>query len=374
MKIGILTLTLHTNYGGILQAYALQTVLERMGHEVEVFNRPFTPSKTRWSQVPKRIVKKLLGRDVVIFSERKYNREAPVLNKAVWDFRKKYIHERIINSFDEIKEDDYDCIVVGSDQVWRPMYFKSQWGTGIEDAFLAFTKGWNIKRIAYAASFGVDTWEFTEEETAKCREAIKMFDAVSVREDSGLNLLKCHLGVDNAIQVVDPTMLLTKDDYKVLFEKTPTPRSEGNLLVYLLDVNKDKRELVQRIAKDKGLQPFSVNRALVKRTSAIEDRTLPSIESWLRGFYDAEFVLTDSFHACVFSILFDKALLVLGTKSGGNSRIESMLRLFDNQINCLLDIKSYTSCLSNINVHYSSQLYDNTKKLSQQFLEDYIIS
>ena len=67
MKIGILTLTLHTNYGGILQAYALQTVLERMGHEVEVFNRLFTPSKTRWSQIPKRLVKKLLGRDVVLF-------------------------------------------------------------------------------------------------------------------------------------------------------------------------------------------------------------------------------------------------------------------------------------------------------------------
>ena len=194
----------------------------------------------------KRIIKKLLGRDEMIFSERRYNREAAILNQHVWEFRKKYIHERIIDKLTDIKEGDVDCIIVGSDQVWRAKYFIEQWQTGIEDAFLAFTKGWNIKRIAYAASFGVDTWEYTPEETMKCREAIKMFDAISVREDSGIDLLKKHLNVD-AIQVVDPTLLLTKDDYRTLCETNQTPKSAGNLLVYILDTNKAAESVLRII-------------------------------------------------------------------------------------------------------------------------------
>ena len=324
MKIGIISLTLHTNYGGILQAYALQTVLERMGHEVEVLNRPFTPIKTKWKEIPKRIIKKLLGRDVVIFSERRYNREAPILNKAVWDFRKKYIHERIINSLHEIKEDDYECIVVGSDQVWRPRYFKQQWKTGIEDAYLAFTKGWNIKRIAYAASFGVDTWEYTDDETAKCREAIKMFDAVSVREDTGVDLVNQHLGI-NAVQMLDPTMLLTREDYTKIFTEVPTPKSAGSLLVYLLEVNKKKKFLVRRIEKERDLKAFSVNRALVRKAAPLEERAIPSVESWLRGLFEARFIITDSFHACVFCLIFDKPFLVIENKNRGVSRIQSLL-------------------------------------------------
>lgn len=332
MKIGILTLTLHTNYGGILQAYALQTVLERMGHEVEVLNRPFTPQRTKWNEIPKRIVKKLLGRDVVIFSERRYNREAPVINKAVWDFRKKYIHERLINSLHDIKEDDYECIVVGSDQVWRPRYFKSQWQTSIEDAYLAFTKGWKIKRIAYAASFGVDTWEYTEEETSRCREAIKMFDAISVREDSGMVLLKQYFGID-AMQVVDPTMLLNIEDYILLFNRAKTPQSDGNMLVYFLDVNNENMKLVKSIAKEHFLKPFAVNRSLVKNSLPIEDRILPSVENWLQGFSNADMVVTDSFHACVFSIIFGKSFVVLKNQYRGNSRIESILRCFSLKTN-----------------------------------------
>lgn len=273
----------------------------------------------------KRIIKKILGRDVIIFKERKQKREAPIVNRAVWDFRKKYIHERIINSLYEIKDNSYDCIIVGSDQVWRPKYFESQWQTGIDNAFLAFTKGWNIKCVAYAASFGVDTWEYGTIETQKCKESIKLFDSISVREDSAICLIKQNLGVD-AIQVVAPTLLLSKDDYIALFENVNTPPSDGNLLVYMLDVTKEKCGLVDRIAKGSGLKPFTINNSLEKQTSPLKDRILPSVETWLRGFYDAEMVVTDSFHACVFSIIFEKPFIVIGNKSRGMARFVSLFR------------------------------------------------
>lgn len=327
MKIAILSLVLHENYGGILQSYALQTVLERMGHTVEVLNRlPPYPS-TNWKEVPKRIVKKLIGRDEVIFKESRYKREAPILNKAVWDFRKKYIHERIINDFSEIKESDYDCIVVGSDQVWRPKYFKSQWGCGIENAYLSFTKGWNIKRIAYAASFGVDEWEYTEAETVKCIEAINDFDKVTVRENSGVNLVKNNLR-QFATCILDPTMILYSEDYNQLINNSDTAENTGSLLTYILDSSKEKMDVVKSVADSRGLIPFSVNNSFSKATSPIQDRILPSIEQWIKGFKDAELVITDSFHACVFSIIFNKPFIVIDNLDRGTSRIDNLLNKF----------------------------------------------
>lgn len=355
MKIAILSLVLHENYGGILQSYALQTVLERMGHTVEVLNRPPTYPSTKWKEIPKRIVKKLLGRDVVIFKESRYKREAATINKAVWNFRKKYIHERIINDFTEIKESDYDCIVVGSDQVWRPKYFKSQWGCGIENAYLSFTKGWNIKRIVYAASFGVDEWEYTEEETRVCAEYAKMFDLITVREDSGVNLVKKYFRIE-ATQVLDPTMLLDKVDYIKLIEESKTPKCGGSLLAYILNGSRDKVDFINNIAEEHNLKPFSVNNSFSKKTAPTEKRVLPSIVQWLRGFYDAEFVITDSFHACVFSIIFGKPFVALGNQDRGQSRFESLLQNFSISDRLLQDCKYNNIDLSSLMTSYNCDI------------------
>ena len=262
MKIGILSLVLHTNYGGILQSYALQTVLERLGHEVYVFNREQHYDKTRCKYIPKRFVKRIIGRDVVIFQEARYKKEAPIICQHIWNFRKKYIHECIIKSFDEIKKMNLDAIIVGSDQVWRPCYFKSQWNAGIENAFLSFTRDWKIKRIAYAASFGVNDWEFSDQETQLVAEAAKLFSAISVREDSGIKLLKEKLNL-NSIQVLDPTLLLSRDDYVKLVEKADIGKSSGNLLTYILNPSSKKTTFINEVAKAKGLIPFSVNNSNV---------------------------------------------------------------------------------------------------------------
>ena len=369
MKIAVLTLTLHTNYGGILQAYALQTILERMGHEVEVLNRPFKPSKTKWSQIPKRVIKKILGHDVIIFSEKRFYREAPTINHHIWEFRKKYIHERLVNSLAELKESDYDCIVVGSDQVWRPRYFKEQWQTGIEDAFLAFTKGWRIKRIAYAVSFGVDSWEYTNEETEKCREAIKMFDAISVRELSGVKLLKDNLYA-NASYAVDPTLLLNKQDYYSLFADRICKTSPNMLLVYILDKNNRNNALVNKIAQETGFTPLAINHFFVKKTDTVDKRVLPPIESWLKGFDEAKLVITDSFHASVFSLIFDKPLVIISDKERGNARINDLLDFLGNSISHLDGIKIYNDRCSSAGYNAQMKVLNLKRKQSFIYLSD----
>ena len=214
MKIGILTLPLHTNYGGILQAWALQTVLERMGHEVKVLSRDKKYKLTPFFwlvRVPSRIIRRMFGKKVGILNEVYYNKVQEQIRVNIEPTINQYVH-RDKRYLDKISEKDYDCFVVGSDQIWRPKYIKSTLKSTIENAFLGFAKEWNVHRISYAASFGTDEWEYTPEQTMIVRELIKKFAAVSVREKSGRDLCQKNLGI-NAEHLLDPTMLLSKEDW-----------------------------------------------------------------------------------------------------------------------------------------------------------------
>ena len=367
MKIGILTLPLHTNYGGILQAYALQTVLERMGHEVCLIEKRRVPLKLPLWKAPlsygKRIIKNLTGHPFPIFYEQKINRERPIVRQNTDKFINKYIKRRIVNDYSDIKETDFDAIVVGSDQIWRPKYFHD-----IEHAFLDFTEGWNIRRIAYAASFGTDEWEYTPEQTERCRELIKNFDAVSVRESSGVDLCRKCLDVD-AVHVLDPTMLLTKEDYIQLFENAKTPQSNGTLLCYILDETQVTTDLINKIAKAKNLVPFKVNSKVENKTAPLKDRVQPPVEQWLRGFFDAEFIITDSFHACIFSILFNKQFVVIGNIDRGLSRIKSLLSIFSLENQLITACKSLEISL----INYNKENEKLTQLRGQCFLKETIL-
>lgn len=334
MRIGILTLPLHTNYGGILQAYALQTVLERMGHEVVVFDTPNRMPLPPLKDIPKcflkRIIKKLLGRNQKIFYEYYHNKKViPVVSQNTQRFINSHIHRKEISDFKELDRDSYDAIVVGSDQVWRPLYFVPGWRwQEIENAFLSFASNWNIKRLSYAASFGTDDWEYTDQQTRRCKALLQVFDAISVRETNGVTLCKKYFDIDS-VHVLDPTMLLNEADYSIFFQKANTPKSNGTLLNYILDETEKSSALIMNVANQKFLRAFSVNNPYENdETKPLNERIKPSVEKWLRGFYDAEFVITDSFHACVFSILFKKQFVVVGNKERGLSRIESLLLCF----------------------------------------------
>ncbi len=339
MKIGVLTLPLHTNYGGILQAYALQTVLERMGHEVYLIEKRRKSLKLPLWKAPlsygKRIVKNLTGHPFPIFYEQKINRETQIIRQNTDKFISKYIKRKIVNDYYDIQENDFDAIVVGSDQIWRPKYFHE-----IEHAYLDFTEGWNIRRIAYAPSFGTDEWEYTPKQTERCCILIKDFNAVSVRESSGVNLCREYLGI-NAIHVLDPTMLLCKNDYIKLFENAKIPQSNGTFLCYILDETQETTDLINKIAKERDLQPFRVNSKVENISAPLKERIQPPIEQWLRGFYDAELVITDSFHACVFSILFQKPFIMMGNINRGLSRFSSLICMLGLEDKLIMDNHMY---------------------------------
>ncbi|MFR9542657.1 MAG: polysaccharide pyruvyl transferase family protein [Rikenellaceae bacterium] len=369
MKIAIQTLPLHTNYGGILQAYALQTTLQRMGHEAYVIDKsrePKTlPPVRHVLSFTKRCVKRyILGdKSTVLNPKAQWKLEYPIISQNTQPFIDKYINSLHCKEYTDLPKNCVDAIVVGSDQVWRPKYFGN-----IADAYLAFAQNWDIKRIAYAASFGTDEWEYTKSQTVACRELISKFDAVSVREDSAVKLYKERFGID-AQHVLDPTMLLNMEDYIELVNKAETPKSTGNLLVYILDDSSDKSKVVNKIAKQKGLTPFSVNSKIGDMNAPVEERIQPPVELWLRGFMDAEFIVTDSFHACVFSIIFHKPFIAYGNTERGAARFHSLLSMFGLESQFISSSESLEfercSCIDwdKVNIRY-----EKIKSVSYDFL------
>lgn len=362
MRIAILTLPLHANYGGILQCYALQTVLEHMGHKVRVLVKP-QYGRSYYIIYPMAVCKRLfkrfvLGKKVAIF-------KAPhqIVRQHTDRFIHRYIHQYTKVGWTAKIASRFDAIVVGSDQVWRPLYSQP-----IEEAFLSFLSDANIKRIAYAASFGVDYCEYTEEQRGICSSLLKKFNAVSVREISGIKLCQEYFD-SRAILALDPTLLLSADDYRVLIKKSKTISSQGNMLVYMLDRTKEKEEFVRHIAKEKGLTPFWMSNDSDDDSLLLEERIKMPIEQWLHCFDEAEFVLTDSFHGCVFSIIFRKQFLAIGNKKRGLSRFYSLLVLFSLQDRLILSPDTYKGDLSLIDYNLVQNRMSVLQNQSISFLK-----
>ena len=309
MKIGIVTQPLYNNYGGLLQNFALQQVLKRLGHEPKTIDFVGRISFTRYilSTCKQLLISVLKRRSPQI---RPYVAIPTFRNPIMADFVNNHIDTtRIVHSYPKeiINEEHFDAVITGSDQVWRPIYNRY-----IGDMYLKFVPN-NVKKIVYAASFGVDTWEYNAELTKRCAKQAKRLDAISVREATGVELCKTYLGV-NAQHVLDPTILAGAEAYKPLLkEKT---EEQDYLFAYILDITPEKQAYVENMAKSKGLK------ATIK--SADKNATL-SVEDWLSMIANSSMVVTDSFHGTVFSILFHRDFYSIVNVARGGTRFSSLL-------------------------------------------------
>lgn len=318
MKIGIYTQPLQCNYGGILQNYALQRVLLDLGHDpITIDYDPHMLTAPLWLCILSWIKNILLL--FIPGKKSKFFKYPTYVKREQWakDFIKTHINTTIQchrPTQEMLLENEIDAIIVGSDQVWRPKY-----NNYITDSFLGFTEKLNIIRIAYAASFGSSKWEFSKSQTTLCSCLAPKFRAISVREESGVTLCQNKLNI-HADFVLDPTLLLNKDQYLDLTKDIPI-RNEKILVAYILDGNSISVSQCERIAQEKNL-------TLVYFTAGVESyKTIPE---WLSLFRDASYIITDSFHGTVFSIIFEKEFKCIQNKSRGNARFESLLALFNN--------------------------------------------
>ena len=368
MRIGILTQPIHTNYGGIIQAFALQTILTRLGHKVYIINRDNRTWLWLFLHRCIRFIYDLTGHDYVC----PMNGELVILQRNQSKFINKELHlTKRVNTSNALRqlctELNLEGYVVGSDQVWRPKY-----SPNIGNYFLDFTTGENVKRVAYAASLGTDNWSFTKSETIKCKKLAQKFNGISVREESAVKLCRKNLEV-NAIHVLDPTMLLEAHDYAKLCDGSQ--KMDGDLFAYFLDDNPQKRKLLLQISNKTQMKPFFCMPSQKATTRNLKlspaDCVFPGIDQWINSFLYTKMVVTDSFHGCVFSILFNKPFWVCGNQSRGNTRFDSLLSLFGLK-NRLINVDNVQNIDLNTPIDWTSvnKKISQMKVKSQEFLKE----
>lgn len=328
MKIGLINLYVDTNYGGNLQRYALYQALTKMGHDVYFIQRRFTIKMPRFPRsilvYLKRLFLLLLNKNEVVFFEYKTKKEYDIQLKETYRFIDKYINcyrEIFYNDNDlaKLNDEDFDAIIVGSDQVWR---FNEKYYT----YFLDFIHNKKIKKIAYAASFGNKGIGYDIKHIKECGKLISLFTAISLREKCGQDLFdqfrwKFPKQVD---VVLDPSLLLNVDDYKSLM----TTNKRGKyIFCYVLDSDAETSNFIIKTTNLLNANCEIIDSLFpnIKYNTFDNPKILPSIEQWLNLVYYADFVITDSYHGTMFSILFNKPFLTIINPSRGAERYYPLL-------------------------------------------------
>ena len=312
MKIGILTVPFNNNYGGFLQAFALKKVLEGMGHKVIIINR----RPNRVVTLRSKLGDILRGLHLLEDKQKK-------LSKYTNQFQKKYLfpYTKKYYSSQELKKCvkyKFDAVIVGSDQVWRYRYFKD-W---IDDFFCNFLEGTNISHFSYAASMGSDEMEYSQDKIEICSKLLKDFKAISVREDSSVKLLKEYFGVENAQLVLDPTFLLDRQAYIDLFKDKYIKPENPYIFTYVLDDSEEIKQSIEEFSRQKNMPVVNI-KAQTGNINEID--VIEPVEKWLYAIYYADYVITDSFHGTVFSLIFNKQFVVYGNIQRGMSRMQDLL-------------------------------------------------
>lgn len=349
MKIGILTFHWAVNYGAVLQAYALQKFLEGRGHQVDVIN--YKPLKEDFSF--KSIFKypRILASVIKHWQQRRTQNKK---DKVLGMFREHYLHlTQRCYSYNEVSSivGNYNVVVSGSDQVLNPFFALYGENVPTSTYFLTFD---NVpQKIGYAVSFGCE--EYPEEAGKYVKQWICSFDKIGYREKSAAEIIH-SLGYDKNISLVpDPTILIGKDLFREINMPLPDNVSPYTLL-YLLHGH--------RISFEELLPTKSV--------LDLDQLDEPvSMERWLQIIRDAEFVVTNSYHGMIMSILFHVPFVVLlekGGLGGMNDRFITLLEVVG-----LKDRIVYDECDINRDIFSSFIDWNEVEELLTQYRKDGVL-
>ncbi|WP_409151825.1 polysaccharide pyruvyl transferase family protein [Sphingobacterium sp. BS-2] len=323
-SVGILTMPVKENYGGVIQAAALYNFLETNGY------KPCLILKKYDETLIKRIMRNFLSNNpfYFIFDYKNLTRrekQSKLLIRFIDKFFKnktKIIYDKttFLNEVSKL-----ETIVVGSDQVWRFNYI----GSNYKYYFLAYVPH-SIKKISYAASFGVEEWEGPSSTIEDIKSLLKNFNRVSVREKSGVNICKEVFQFNDAKHVLDPTFLPSIEFYESIINEEIIHK-KVNLFSYVLDNSHYVSNTISLISKLLNLEVSEI------KLTEYKNKLNPSLSEWLYHYKNAQFIVTDSFHGMVFSILFNKQFVCIGNKSRGFARFESLLEDFNLKDRLIFD-------------------------------------
>ncbi|TKD65549.1 polysaccharide pyruvyl transferase family protein [Flavobacterium sp. ASW18X] len=325
------------NYGQILQGTALQYILKGMGYEVETIkyvldnreDKKTLPEKVHdWiyddisisTRIKNRITPKKKIDDKSNLLSLEYFRE----ERKFDSFKSNYLNlsEQEFKTLRELEEyaKSFYAFITGSDQVWH-----KTGGLERKRIFLLDFLSKDTKRISYAASFGRDDI-INKKEVITFKECFKKFDALSVREDSGLKLCK-KIGADNALLMPDPAILLSKQDWIQYLSLNVNEANKKTVFCYSLKSKDHRVHQILDYLESKGYQIHYACSDLLKDERA---NTEPTIEEWLEHIINADIVVTTSFHGTLFSLLMNTPFISVGKPNplseGSNRRFYSILK------------------------------------------------
>lgn len=349
-KIGIVTIIDNNNYGNRLQNYATQTFGNKIGiNMITLNNVSLLNNKNKYIiNLAKYYKRKIFNQKDK--SQRKIN---------FYKFNENIIFSnKMITAYSRMKK-DYDYFLVGSDQVWNPNFCRLR-----DVDLLTFTNN-NNKKIAFSASFGID--KLSEEYSKKTKEELLKFKAISVREDAGKRIVENLTGRTDIEVLIDPTMLLTDKEWdKVSKRPEQIELLQGKKYIlncFLGELSESRKNEINRIAKENDCEIINI---LDKNSPFYQ--TGPSEFLYLEK--NAFLICTDSFHSCIFAIIYDKPFVVFkreGKSANISSRIETLISKFN-----LKDREFFGKITQeNINHNYTEAytILENERKKSADFLK-----
>ena len=317
----IKTITCHDvyNHGASLQAYALQTYLESLGHSVEIINyKPdYLSGHYQLGSVDNPIYEKPVIKQLYLLAKFPGRLRSLKRKRAFDDFTKQYLKltPKRYHSCDELKKNppQADVYIAGSDQIWNTLFPNGR------DAvfYLDFAPKTSL-RMSYAASFATE--EVADDYRPFVRKMLQNFDTISIRERCSLPLLS-SLGRTDGVAVCDPVFLLTRKQWEKVLPQTQI--REKYLLVYDTEFSPKVKEIAKRIAKEKNLKIYNVSASRIGYADM--DLWDSSPINFVQLIRDASYVVSNSFHASAFSIIFERDFCVINRSEGINERMKSLL-------------------------------------------------
>jgi hypothetical protein len=320
MKIGIITYHWAYNYGAVMQAYALQSYLEKLGHIVEFIN--YVPINQKVG-----ILKKYIGRN---FKSTKLKWKTSHRELSFSPFVSKLnIGSIKYTSYQELLDlpPKYDIYICGSDQIWNyDLINYSTEKSGISHPYYLDFGDETTKRVAYAPSFGaVNIPDVLKDEIKKC---LSKFNSISVREKSGVEIVK-SLGFENVKWMPDPTFLLNKEDY-LNIETPETIDEQGFIYSYILEEQDEVAKKVLTLVSDKNNKNiYNVFMGTIMKDKNYKN-IIPSPEQWLHYINNADFIVTNSFHSTVFALIFHRPFITIPLGGRAYERNERIISLLDS--------------------------------------------
>ena len=325
MKIGIITWFKYENYGTKLQAIALQQYLRKLNYNVDLINFELN-DQANMPIIKKNFLQKIftfLGRIIYkyerIIYKKQFEKKSTDLETII---NKNCNMTKKINNEQEYIDicNDYDCLIFGSDQIWNPNWYHNFYYGNFKDI--------HTKLIAYAPSFGVNT--IPEEKKESITNALKRFSKLAMREQRGCEIVDELLSIKTDI-VVDPTLLLTEDEW-TKYEDRSCLTKDKYVLCYFLSDNRHHWKAVRQFAKKKKLKLVVIPHDPFSYIASKNVVRSCNVGNFLALIHNAEYVVTDSFHGTVFSIIYKKQFTIFERHHPNNiisqnSRIYNILNI-----------------------------------------------